>query len=498
VVARSHPVFEDAVGAQLLTSVLTLPSIVRERHDTLTFLNHIYIRHDVRLVVNIDGLPARQGPEGGGVSYHPWGGQRILQNKSGQVVVPLGDLDRHSRATTHITDESGSIIPLFTASELNELLGQGLVAYAGRVLTDMPSGLVHHLRQIPVEASAASFPAAMAPQEAADEAFDNACQRLLFKYSQEGLKLLEEPSFRLALGVITSATQMVVAVDPSDDRTRVLSYSYVRPINPSIAKPRPPKRFKRIRWFMRRTVRRVWPLRRLLRFWSRVGRYISRSGTTKLNIDLGAVGGCERYHLTADAPFDTWFANAQIHRADGVDGEIEDVDTSQEFRLTYARMSSPVPWSGALQVDLRTVYTGVVRASVYGSAFLAACAIAGTLRVILEPEHVLLGKETDAAASLLLLFPGIAASAVAGAAQNTLTATLQFPMRLTLWIMSLLSFVLAVSAAFSLGGISNIVLWSAATAFMLVAAGAMRLRSRQWRQGRREQPPRPTQERRPE
>jgi len=479
--ATAQPAFEDAVGAQLLTSVLTLPSIIKERHDSLTFLNHIYIRHDVRLVVAVDGLPSPRDSAGSQGSYRSWG-RRTLQTKTGQVVVPLGDLDRHSRATTHITDESGEIVPLFTTSELNELLGSGLVAYAGRVLTEMPSGLVRHLHEIPLEASARVFPAEMTSQDAADKAFDDVCERLLTQYSQEGLSLLREPSFRLALGVITSAAQMVVSVDPDHGTTRVFSYSYVRPINPSsTAGPRPPQRFKRT-W---RVVMRIAPLRRLTRLWLGLIRYISRSGTTRLTIDLGAVGGCERYHLTADTPFDTWFANARMYRADGVADASEEVDTSQEFRLSYAQLTSQTPWWGALRVELRTVYTGVVRASVYGSAFLAACAIAGMVRVILQADHVLLGHDTDAAASLLLLFPGVAASAVAGAARNTLTATLQFPMRLTLWSMSLVSFVLAVSAAFRFGGTPNVVLWGLATGFVLVAAAALQLRSRQWRQGRR-------------
>lgn len=214
-------------------------------------------------------------------------------------------------------------------------------------------------------------------------------------------------------------------------------------------------------------------------------RYVARSGTTVLTIDLGPMGGCERYHLSADAPFDTWFANARMERADGVRQGADTVDTSQEFRLSYTQTSSKSPWSGSLRVELRTVYTGVARASVFASAFLALCAVAGLLRVCLASDHVVIPENTDAAASLLLLFPGVAASAVAGAARNTLTATLQLPMRFTLWCMSLASFVLATAAAFGLEGIPSIVLWSLATGFMCLAAGILHWRSRQWRQGRR-------------
>jgi hypothetical protein len=459
---ESGPVFEDAVGAQFLTSVLTLPTIVNERHDTLEFLNHIYIRHRVRLVVSVDGLPAspisehRQGATG------PPSGRRILQTEKGRTVVPLGDLDRHSRATTHVTDEGGEIVPLFTASKLNELLGGGLVSYAGQILRDeMSPELIQYLRQIPLAASADLQSADLDPEEAAESAFDKACENLLVEFGPEAMKLLMTLEFRLALAAITSAVHLVVDVDPAASPTRVLTYSYVRPIT-----PRP-----RESGFLRRK-------------WRLVTRYWLRSGTTKLRIDLGAMGGCDRYHLTAEAPFDTWFSSARIERAGATDAEgaprYESVDTSQGFRLSYTETSSPTPWPGVLKVELRTVYTGVARASVYATAFLALCAIAGLVRVILEPSHQLITSETDSAASILLLFPGIAASAVAGAAANKLTATLQFPMRITLWAMSLASFVLAVATAFHLSGTASIVLWSTVTFIVCLAALALQLRSRSW------------------
>jgi hypothetical protein len=172
-----------------------------------------------------------------------------------------------------------------------------------------------------------------------------------------------------------------------------------------------------------------------------------------------------------------------MERAGAASSVSDPVDTSQKFRLSYTQTSSLTPWSGILRVELTTVYTGVARASVYASKFLAACAIAGTIRVLLEPDHTLIGSETDAAASLLLLFPGVAASAVAGAARNTLTATLQFPMRLTLWCMSLASFFLATAAAFRLDGIPNIALWGLVTAFMCLAAFVLHRRSREWSKG---------------
>ncbi|HEX5608566.1 MAG TPA: hypothetical protein VFX45_00580 [Solirubrobacterales bacterium] len=471
---ESGPVFEDAVGAQFLTTVLTLPTIVNERHDTLEFLNHIYIRHTVRLVVSVDGLPSSPISEHRRGATGPPSGRRILQTEKGRTVVPLGDLDRHSRATTHITDEAGEIVPLFTASKLNELLGGGLVAYAKQILRDeLSPELTQYLRQIPLTASADLQSADLGPEEAAESAFDKACEDLLVEFGPEAMKLLMTLEFRLALAAITSAVHLVVDVDPAAGPTRVLTYSYMRPITP---KPRDSGLLRR--------------------WWRPVTRYWLRSGTTKLRIDLGAMGGCDRYHLTAEAPFDTWFSSARIVRAGDADEEsdssYESVDTSQGFRLSYTETSSPTPWPGVLKVQLRTVYTGVARASVYATAFLALCAIAGLVRVILEPSHQLITSETDSAASILLLFPGIAASAVAGAAANKLTATLQFPMRITLWAMSLASFVLAVATAFHLSGTASIVLWSAVTFIVCLAAIALRLRSRAWDHARHAPRPKPS------
>ena len=90
------------------------------------------------------------------------------------------------------------------------------------------------------------------------------------------------------------------------------------------------------------------------RRWRLVTRYWLRSGTTwRLGLDLGAMGGCDRYHLTAEAPFDTWFSSARIERAGATDGETdpsyESVDTSQGFRLGYTETSSPTPWPGVLE-----------------------------------------------------------------------------------------------------------------------------------------------------
>jgi hypothetical protein len=329
----------------------------------------------------------------------------------------------------------------------------------------MTDDLAHYLRQIPVTASIDLKSTDLTPEEAADDAFDDTCEALLGEFSTAAPKLLSNLEFRLALAAITSSAHLIVEVDPAAGPTRVLTYSYVRPITPR-------RRSHQHQGFLRRRARLL-------------SRYVLRSGTAKLVVDLGAMGGCDRYRLTAEAPFDTWFADAEIARTDGRPNDdstvdCETIDTSQGFRLSYTKMSSPTPWLGALRVELRTVYTGVARASVYATAFLAACAIAGLLRVVFSDDHTLINGNTDAAASLLLLFPGIAASAVAGVAPNKLTATLQFPMRFTLWTMSLASFSLAVATGFGLKGVPNLALWAVVTAFTCAVAVILRFRSRAW------------------
>lgn len=475
------PAFEDAIGAQFLTQVLTLSSIIKERHDTLEFENHLYIRHNVRLVVAIDRLP--DPPRHRAPAPYPAWGTNVLRATRGHVVVPLGDLDRHSRATTHITDEADRLVPLFTASELNGYLGSGLVSYAAMIVSELDERLVEHLRAIPMKAAASPRPAGDNPQDAADEAFEAACRELLDKFETPALELLKSFEFRLSLAAITSAVQLVIEVDPEQGRTRVFSYSFYRPIGSVTPASKSSRRLRIPR-------KRPRPIRAF-----------KRLGTTTLQIDLGPVGGCERYQLNVDAPFDTWFAKAEMRRDSGgtssqrgrerasgasssakESAEVppERIDTGQRFRISYTRTSSSGPWSGVLRVHLRTVYTGVTRASVYGSMFLALGALVGTWHVICADKHLLIDDNTDAVAALLLLFPGVAASAVAGAARNTLTATMQFPMRLTLWAMSCGSFVLATAAAFHLGGNENMYLWIGMTTVICLAAIGLFWRSRTW------------------
>ena len=483
---KAGPIFEDAIGAQFLTTVLSQPSIIKERHDTLEFENHLYIRHKVRLVVAIDRLPEPPDPRQRTPAPYPAWGENVLRASHGGIVVPLGDLDRHSRATTHITDEAGRLVPPFTAGDMNEYLGSGLVAYAAIVIPQLSEPLVSHLRQIPAKAAANLKPAGANPQDAADEAFEDTCGELLTKFDQQALELLRRFEFRLALATITAAVQLVIEVDPQEGPTRVFSYSFYRPIA-SIRRPPRSKSWLHMTW------RRPRPIRAF-----------TRLGTTSLQIDLGPVGGCERYQLDAEAPFDTWFSGATMHRGGEYDksggprrgndvpqsddsySDEEDttapqkIDVSQRFRISYTHTSSREPWSGILRLRLKTVYTGVTRASVYGSLFLAAGALLGTWHVLEARKHLLLAENVDAVAAVLLLFPGVAASAVAGAARNTLTATMQFPMRLALWGMSCGSFVLATAAAFRVGGTANVLLWIVVSAGICLTALGLFWRSRTW------------------
>jgi hypothetical protein len=474
---NTRPVYEDSIGAQLLTDVLTFPSNIKERHDTLEFINHMYITHTVRLVVEV-GVPAEPSARGSiaHAPYRAWG-QGSLENDHGQMVVPLGFLDRHSRATTHVTDEAGKVVPLFTAGDLNHRLGSGLVCYAMKILdSGLTPLLTQHLREIPAHAEALQYTAEVSPQEAADEAFDKACEALL-RFEPAGFLLLRELAFRHALAVVTCADQLLVEVDPSPDARRVFTYSYVRPINPPLEPLQEPSG-GRIRRLGIKLTRRALSAYKLAR------RYVKRSGTMQLDIDLGPLGSCERYHLSAEAPFDTWFAKASLERDDGAGEPPPEVDISQQFRLDYRQNSTSTPWSGRLSVELRTVLTGLARAGFYASLFFATCVLAGFLRVIFASDHVLLDENVEAAASLLLLFPGLTASAVARST-HTLTLTLQFPTRLILFGLAVLSFILAVSSAFELGGIINVVLWAVSLGVSLTAAGLLYARSRAWNQRRR-------------
>jgi hypothetical protein len=486
------PSVEDSIGAQLLTTVLAQPPIIKERHDTLTFVNHLYIRHDVRLVIALDRFPPPQGLQDERLNASPLWRSEALPAEAGRIVVPLGDLDRHSRATTHVLDEANVLVPLMASDELNKLLGSGLVAFAAQALGGkrLDDGLVQYLRKLPTETTdrtvadaetlrklsteaADRTVADTETQEAADSAFDFAIARLLY-FGQDGFELAKRLEFRYALAAITSSVQLVVQLDPADGLTRVLSYSYFRPI-PSVRRRSSTKRGP-VRAVVWEVIRLVWEVIR------RTRRYFTRLGTMSLRVELGSIGRCERYELTAESPFDTWFKRATMIKGLPVEGKAVQVSVScsQRFRIRYSRAPSEAPWSGALAIELRSVYTGVARASVYGATFLAVCGIVGALRVWTTHGHVLT-HSTDPGVALLVLFPGIASSVVAGASRNTLTTTIQLPMRLTLWVGSVASFVLATAVAFELHGPASLILWTFDAVIMSLAALSLFRQSLGWR-----------------
>lgn len=454
---ESGPRFKDSSGADLLAAIMQRSAAVRERHDSLEFLNHAYLRHTVRLVVDIGGEAGRYtqstppGTEARALVEAPG----TLRTWYGRVVVPLAALDRHSRATTHVTNEAGEIVPLFTTDELHLMLGGGLVSYAARALGYPPSTeLSVELRKIPSRAARELQPAAVDTHEAADKAFDTIFNDLLTY--PDGFELLRSSDFRAALEVITRTQHLVVALDPEKGPVRVLAYEFMRPLT------------------RRRT--RASELNSLERRWLKLRRLWTHSGTIRATVSLGPIGDCGSYQLDADAPFDTWFASATLTSGAPGDTSPSDVDTSLFYRLHSWRRTHVTDALGELEVDLRCVFTGIARTSVFASAFLTLCCLLGTLRVLLAHDHTFLASDTDAGASVLLLFPGVAATFLAAPAAHTLTATMQFPLRFIMWAMCAASFALAAATAIRLSGTLNIALWLSITG--MTAAGALILRHR--------------------
>lgn len=447
------PMFEDAVGAQLLSAVLQPQpqTLIKERHDSLEFLNHVYLRHHVRVVVAVDRLPGSVTGEIETEVLAPHGvPSPFLRTWQGRLVVPLTSLDRHSRTTTHVTNESGDLVPLFTTHDLSILFGGGLVSFANQILKrPVQAALDPVLRQIPWKASRLE-PAGAEPQAAAEASFDDAYSDVI-SVVPDGRALVRTPEFYAALRVVTGGVPLVVELNPDKGPTRILSYRYVRRLEldpraePTEAATNP--------------VHRVW---------KKIHHFKNNAGTAPMSIALGPVDECERYQLEADAPFDTWFAQADIKSIGAKTPE--EVDTSQRFRLTYTKTSHEILRSPELTIDLRAVFTGVARTSVFASAFLAICCVLGTIRVITNSDHVFLDSDTDAGASLLLLFPGVVASLLASSARHTLTATVQFPMRFTLLCMSLVSFALAAATAVRASGVWNMILWMTVTVVTCLVA----------------------------
>jgi hypothetical protein len=440
---------------------MTWQGLIKERHDSLEFLNHVYLQHNVRLIVAVDRLARPASTDAELAATIPEASSMAsLKTWYGRVVVPLSALDRHSRATTHVTNEAGEIVPLFTSNELNRLLGGGLVSYAERALgAPVPGALSSVLRDAPREASGGLEPAGVSAQTAADRAFESARDKIL-NCDAAGVEILRSLEFRTALRLCTGSEQLVVALDLSKGPVRALSYSFNRPLLLDEHDDEPP------------------PLYSLRRYGRDLSRFWSKAGTTTMTVALGQIGACDRYRLDASAPFDTWFAGAQLMTGSVAQSTEVEVDTSQRFRLSHSVPTKVSDWAAALRIDLRLVFTGVTRSSVYASLILAIACLGGLARVAFADDHLFLASDLDAGASVLLLFPGIAASLLATPTSHTLTATVQFPMRLALWSMGFMSFVLAAATALRLSGLANVLVWSLVTAYVWFIAIALRRRRR--------------------
>lgn len=477
--------FEDALGAHLLTMFHTRASYLGARHDDITIINHLYAEQSIRVVLSLDRAFGALGPEWSFADpkpdRRPWGS--ALQTYQGQLVIPLAALDLDSRFTTHVTSESGDIVPLLGEDVVDRLVASGLVAFASEVIRGpMPPELENHLRETPRRAGDGEVRSRRAADQRLHQAaFDRELDLLADKSPHFVLPLMRDPKFMAALATAVGARMLVIAADPTKGPYRAFSFTVRRPLARDIraagglGRRRPGSSHPSPTWSG--LMAPIDFLQSLLR---KLHVYVLRAGTQLVMIELGDIGGCRSYQLNVDAPFDTWFAEGSMY--DEARRRVDTADTSHLLALRYLKRSFEGRRPAVLGFDLRSVYTGVARTSVWASLFLIIVIAAGFIRILVSKEHVLLAEDTDAGASLLLLFPGVAASMLATPAPHTLTATVQFPLRFTLWGLSFLTFVLASATAVGVRGIAAVFLWASVLMVTVVVGVVLRVRAAKLRE----------------
>jgi len=188
---------------------------------------------------------------------------------------------------------------------------------------------------------------------------------------------------------------------------------------------------------------------------------------------LGDISGASSYTLEAVAPDDTWFPEAYVCH----DSSSARADTSPLMRLVYTA-DGGVEKPARLVATIHARATGVIRAGVFAAWLVVFTCVFGLVRSLSQPGHVLAPEPgTASAIGILLLFPGIAAVITSKPAPHTLTATLQFPTRLSLWALATTCYFLAVATAIGVSGISCLAVWAAATAFAAVSTGVLTVRA---------------------
>lgn len=462
--ARGGPVFVDSIGADLLTAIASASSAIRERHDTLEFVSEAVLRHEVVVTVSL---------ERAGSAFDTMAVARSFGDQRAPLaLVPLATLDRHGRGAPHVRDEAGRIVPLVTSTEVQQLLGGGLVAFASRVIEaldapedeqrEMSIELELFLRRLPT-AAAQRFNQRDPDIEnlsIEDATFHEVVQVGLLELDL-GFDLLKHVEFMHAARMVCTVMPLVVALDPSDGQTRVLTLVFERPLLTRPASLRSDANEARgdgvgaadgvgrlRRWATTRQ-RRMAGLRRLWR----------RAGTLDIYIPVGVIGDCDRYVLEATAPLDTYFGEARMTRVSSRQSTSSLANVTRRSRLTF-EVSNPPPTVGILTLNLRVSPFGLARVALFGARLTVFVLTAGFAWVWLSADHAFFPSDAGTGSSPLLLAPALATIVLAGPAHHRLAATMQYPLRLLIWGLGALCFSVAVAAALRLDGTANLLLWA--------------------------------------
>jgi hypothetical protein len=99
--------------------------------------------------------------------------------------------------------------------------------------------------------------------------------------------------------------------------------------------------------------------------------------------------------------------------------------------------------------------------------------VLGLAWVVFTSDHAFFPETAGTGASVLLLFPGLAAAALAAPARHSLAATLQYPLRLLIWWLAAVCFAVAMASCLRIEGWCNIAIWALATVIAASAAVMM-------------------------
>lgn len=433
---------EQEAGVALLNMAQHLWDLVPHRSETVEIIDHARALRKVTVQVDLHSF-AGEATE----RWPPWEDlpdatippqlRRTLVRWRGRILVPLTLLQRDSDESPSVTNEANEIVPRLPENEVRIFLRSGLTAIARTALgrERIDPDLFKYLW----ETDAPSY-------------------RKISEFLQ-GQTLIVDDGFRTALRYATGYRYLIIPVNPDRGSRRVCTYEYVQSINEVGSQPDDQV-----------NVGRGWVRNHVGGLSGLLDRF-AESGETPVTIPLGDISDCQRYELEIQAPYDTLFDSAsmalQLDREDDV--RPQPCDCSHRTKIRFGTDNDPTPKTGILTAQLFAQRTGVIRSSVLSAPFTLWVLLLGTIYASFVPGHTVGRDAEDASVALLLLFAGVIGGVLAAPGRHPVTATLQFPTRLILWLIGVAAYFPAVAVALGVRGRPALAVWIASTAVCAMA-----------------------------